>query len=91
MTNEEKARIIAEENKCCYPEDMAYEDFSDEECYTSALEMAEWKDQQFKEYLEKKKAEIDRIDDYGIYTTEISLTAQSNLLDEIINELFKEE
>ena len=58
---------------------------------TGFIEGAGWKDQQFKEYLEKKKAEIDRIDDYGIYTTEISLTAQSNLLDEIINELFKEE
>lgn len=82
MTNEEKAYEISQ-----FPliEDGIWHYATAE---IAAIIMAEWKDKQFREYLEQKKAEIDRIDDYGIYTTEISLTAQSNLLDEIINELF---
>lgn len=47
--------------------------------YQSAYIMAKWKDKQFKEYLEKKKSE------YGI---DYSVNALE-LLDEIINELFR--
>lgn len=45
--------------------------------FTGALEMAEWKDQQFKEYLEKKRKQV-------------ATTGQVCLIDEIINELFGE-
>ena len=56
----------------------------------SLLEMAQWKDQQFKEYLERKRdalAEISRHDFYDISNT----FGGVKCLDEIINELFKEE
>ena len=90
MTNIEKAREIAEKNRCCYPEDMACEYYSDEECYTSALEMANWKDQQFKEYLEKKRKEKSLgipIEEYGMGFKD----GIDYILDEIIKELFGEE
>lgn len=87
MTNEEKSYKIAYQYgvTCC---DCG--DNSTYECYDAALEMAKWKDKQFKEYLEKKKEEIERTEDAGSFVTEMILNAQSELLDEIINELFGE-
>lgn len=57
MNNQEKAREIAEKNACDYPFKGGLTNTSRAECEDSALEMAEWKDQQFKEYLEKKAKE----------------------------------
>lgn len=57
MTNEEKAKKIAELHGICYKWHFKYESDMDStlECYASAIEMAEWKDQQFAK--EKKQAE----------------------------------
>lgn len=75
MTNEEKARLIAEQ-------------WRNGEVYTqskiSALEMADWKDQQFKEYLKKKKTY------YSCALTTFDVM-RKKVYDEIINELFGEE
>lgn len=48
MTNEEKAREIAESHGICYKCHSKYESDMDStlECYGSAMEMAEWKDSQ---------------------------------------------
>ena len=50
MTNEEKAKEIARNNQQFYYGDGECYDIksSDEECYDSAMEMAEWKDNQIK-------------------------------------------
>lgn len=65
MTNEERAMEIL----CVFDPLGALE------------EMANWKDQQFKEYLEKKQNELDGTRNKSNY----------ELLEEIINELFKED
>lgn len=86
MNNQDKAIGIAKSNAHDYVE--SHYEFGDlqeyyvtsyEECKQSALEMAEWKDQQFKEYLEKKR------DSMRLFPTEY------DMCQEIINELFKEE
>lgn len=51
-------------------------------CYLGAMKMAEWKDQEVKEYLEKKKASIDNYAQAMMF---------SPFINEIINELFKED
>lgn len=48
MNNEEKAQEICEKNKQFHVE------CSSLECYLSALEMARWKDEQFKKFLREK-------------------------------------
>ena len=52
MTQEEKAKEIARKNRINYYEgDIGWGDrikSSEEECYDSAMEMAEWKDNQIK-------------------------------------------
>lgn len=80
MTNEEQAREIAS--------GFVISDFS--VAHESALEMAEQKDAQFKEYLEKKKdnyvhhREMWQLDtfEYCCYDSQI------DTIEEIINELF---
>ena len=67
MTNEEKAREICGGNWVVFNKE-----------YSAALKMAQWKDQQFKEYLERKMAE------YGKDSRRLVIL-------EIINELFKED
>lgn len=52
MNNEEKAQEICEKNKQFHVE------CSSLECYLSAMEMAQWKDEQFKEQLNSLKDEI---------------------------------
>lgn len=88
MTNEEKAKEF---------DARAWEYFNNERkadnapAYRAAILMAEWKDQQFKEYLEKKRARAkeayitipDKYEDY--------LCGKIDAISEIINELFKEE
>lgn len=53
MTNKEKAIEIAENNFTFYKSNVEGEISTDscKECEQSALEMAEWKDQQFKKVL----------------------------------------
>lgn len=95
MTNEEKAKELVDKElnapitlKNRHQAEISLEGH----CEKVALEMAEWKDQQFKEYLEKKRKK---------YTTGLSVALQKNatqeavvndkiqcLLNEIINELF---
>ena len=95
MNNQEKAIGIAESNACDYAE--AHYEFGDlredyvssyEECKQSALEMAEWKDQQFKEYLE------DRLDNakkhFVVSRGDVYYQGMWEMLDEIINEFFGE-
>ena len=57
MTNEEKSKEIAQNNRINYYEgDIGWGDrikSSEEECYDSAMEMAEWKDEQFVQEKEK--------------------------------------
>ena len=57
MTNEEKSKEIARNNRINYYEgDIGWGDrikSSEEECYDSAMEMAEWKDKQFVQEKEK--------------------------------------
>ena len=57
MTNEEKAKEIAHNNRINYYEgDICWGDrikSSEEECYDSAMEMAKWKDEQFVQEKEK--------------------------------------
>ena len=61
MTNEEKSKEIAQNNRINYYEgDIGWGDrikSSEEECYDSAMEMAEWKDEQF---AKEKQALIDK-------------------------------
>lgn len=72
MSNEEKVREIVDKN-AMLPGILIGK--------YSALEMAEWKDQQFKEYLEKK---LD-------FLKGRAMVPERNLLNEIINELFNNE
>lgn len=51
MTNEEKAKQIATGNRGYYPDANDFEDYKAR--YSAALEMAEYKDNQFKEFLQK--------------------------------------
>ena len=56
MTNEEKAREIARNNQQFYYESNGWGDeikSSKNECYNSAIKMAEWKDEQFVQEKEK--------------------------------------
>lgn len=84
MTNEEKAREIAKMNQVEYS--APWGDFvSFSECEMSALEMAKWKDDQFKKCLERKKNEL--------FNSNICLNVEPfiDFIDEIINEYFSEE
>lgn len=85
MTNVEKAREISDE--------YFWQDNAESYAPNAILEMAEWKDQQFKEYLEFKKLECTLLsktvmayDMSGVYDLEI----RTNCFKDIINELFPE-
>lgn len=75
MTNEEKAKeLVSGYGRCCK-----------EECRLIALKMAEWKNQQFKEYLEKKRNEyIDTHKEGDL------LLDYASCIDRIINEYSRE-
>ena len=54
ISDKEKANEIAEENNRFYPpipDVVCREHFSMDECYISAMDMAEWKNKQFEDYL----------------------------------------
>lgn len=76
MTNKEKVKDIA--NRHSYiGDDIEYSDLVD-----ACEEMAEWKDAQFKEYLEKKREE-----NHPYWSGRECLGAES-IINKIINELF---
>lgn len=80
MTNEAKAtELVSGYGRCCK-----------EECRLVALKMAEWKDQQFKEYLEKKRDELQEISNKDFYDMSNAFGGYK-YVSEIIKELFKEE
>ena len=80
MTNEEKAREIVS-----VFENMGEVSFTYEELIPILLRIANWKDQQFKEYLEKKLAETHP------YWNGYECFGAENIIIEIINELFPKE
>lgn len=85
MTNEEKARELFKTEVG----NLDVPDFDREfEILTAIEAMAEWKDQQFKEYLEKKR---DKWQSAYEETQDSDYYAVYNTLAEIINELFKED
>lgn len=67
MTNEEKAREIANHNFCDYQYRGNLINTSRAECEVSALEMADWKDAQFKEFKSKVKEFMDKCDFNHLY------------------------
>lgn len=85
MTNEEFARKYARcehcagRVKCANPEERCCD-------YNLILDVAAKKDQQFKEYLEKKKAAMPYRSDWMGYHSAVC----TKLIYEIINELFGE-
>lgn len=95
MTNEEKAKEIANEALSDFATSFLgmIDEYSGMFCTESALRMAEWKDHQFKEYLVKKNTEIsDTKAKLGRDDADYMLcTLKSLFIDEIINELFKED
>lgn len=88
MTNEEKAKGIANLCEHCIESNgnpcVGCKECDARGAYYGALEMAEWKDQQFKEYLEKKREEL-------FNTNCLSVLPYIEFIDEIINELFPEQ
>ena len=90
MTNEDKAREI-ELNVYAFSEKPKGQ--FEAPAYRAALEMAEWKDQQFKEYLEKKKEEVaKKMKEHILYSQpEEFYHNRVMFCNEIINELFGEE
>lgn len=62
MSNEEKAREMAEKYRAMLATNTDFDvndlDLAEEDATRLTLEMAEWKDQQFKEYLEKKSQKL---------------------------------
>lgn len=85
MTNEEKAKEIANETLGDFATSFLgmIDEYSEMFCTEAALRAADWKDQQFKEYLEKKKQE------YEIERG--TLRFSGDVIEEIINGLFNEE
>lgn len=64
MKNEEKASKIAKQHKLNYTvryNGVTYTDSSEAECYNSAMDMAQWKDEQVKQIQER---EIKACNDY---------------------------
>lgn len=85
MTNEEKALEIGTNNGLKY---WFGKDEQDEKIISSvqsAIKIAEWKDDQFKEYLEKKRGEL--LSKYEELGDECHLD-DAHVFEEIINELF---
>lgn len=88
MNNREKAREIAKEYRAVLAANTDFDvndlDLAEEDATRLTLEMAEWKDQQFKEYLEKKMVELSsRRAEVGV----VPVICQRFVM-EIINELF---
>lgn len=80
MTNEEKAKEICGGNFIAFNKE-----------FSAALQMAEWKDHQFKEYLEKKlKIAEELVKKPQNDILQVRAAGMFNQIHEIINELFKE-
>ena len=94
MTNEEKAVVMGlHVRDLCISKGVTRDNAETASLLVqqSAMEMAEWKDQQFKEYLEKKLSDMEYarmriLDDYqqGFYD------GRESAIRDIINELFGE-
>lgn len=94
MTNEEKAREMAEEYGAVLAANTDFDvndlDLAKEDATRLTLDMAEYKDQQFKEYLEKKKECLNGVERHPQSPLEVQISHKLQILNEIINELFKE-
>lgn len=94
MTNEEKAKETAEEYRAVLAANTDFDvndlDLAEEDITKLTLDMAEWKDQRFKEYLEKKKEENnEKMKKYILYSeSEEYYHNRVMFCQEIINELF---
>lgn len=86
MTNKEKAKEIANETLGDFAASFLgmIDEYSEMFCTKAALRAAEWKDQQLKEYLEKKESQ------YSQAISQFDIVRKKVIL-EIINELFKED
>lgn len=76
MTNEEKVKELAFEEVGGF-----IDSFIGKKFLSAIMKMAEWKDQQLKEYLEKKRVEL-------FNTNCLSVEPFIDFIDKIINELF---
>lgn len=83
MTNEEKVKELA----IRYTQYDSDEDVNIVDAFGALREMAEWKEQQFKEYLEKIKEELEE-EYYGKFSYS-STGERITFLDEIIENLFE--
>lgn len=96
MTKEEKAKKLGVLNARQYRHNYGGDEFvfSNEECETSALEMAEWKDQQFKRALIRKIVEYEKkvhdVVESGEGDVKVYIEPQK-AIKQIINELFPEQ
>ena len=84
MTNSEKAREYAAEKFKVNPESKKWN------ITTTYMSACEWKDQQFREFLEKKQQEIDNEESY-CDADNYAKAERIDVINEIINELFKED
>ena len=91
MTNEQKAQEMAEEYRTALVANTDFDvndlDLAEEDATRLTLDMAEWKDWQFKKYLEKKRD--DMIINFNI-TQDGDFLTKRTVYDTIINEFFKE-
>ena len=87
MTNEEKALYLSQKYGAAKNKNREIA------VYQSGIEMAEWKDEQFKKFLEFEKFECDSIAK-TVYTYDMSeafeLEIKSKCIDSLINKIFKE-
>lgn len=91
MTNEEKIKEIASDSQNLA---ICANDTPQFALTFGALQMANWKDQQFKEYLENKTNEVKQYkkNSIGLFPTEvIRYNGAIAIINEIINELFNNE
>lgn len=91
MTNKDKAKKLAEEYFPIsdWDADEITSEYNQNDCKQAVLAMAEWKDQQFKEYLEGKRADIEQ----GVLHSNPLIDGdrwcgRADIINEIINELF---
>lgn len=65
MLNEEKAREIGLSNAICYPSTDWHGDdnskTSEDKCMESALQMAKWKDEYYKKFLENELSKFEEL------------------------------
>lgn len=90
MTNKEKAKDIVRNKGCVYSVHGKLKDpiSGKTDIYDSALEMARWKDAQFKEYLRDR---LDSLKNCCVCCRSADFyEGMVETLDEIINELFGE-